>query len=73
MGTISCVPCSHPHLSGIVFDKLAGQSTWVIGLSKSLIVYSANDIIKKCVLVLKPSVHIQSYIVTAIPNSVESD
>lgn len=73
MGTISCVPCSPPPLSGIVFDKLAGQSTWVIGLSKSLIVYSANDIFKKCVLVLKPSAHIHSYIVTALPNSVESD
>ena len=75
MGSILSTKCSPRPLNGICFNQLPGQSTMVVGLSKSLIAYSTSDILKKCVIVqsTNPHAHIHSYVVTALPNSVESD
>lgn len=74
MGCISSVKCCPLPILDTSFSKLSGQSTHLIGLSKSLKVFSANDISKKCVLVpIVDSRHPHSYVVTAIPNSLETD
>lgn len=75
MGSISSTTCSPAPLNGISFDKILGQSASVVGLSRSLVAYSASDILKKCVVVASPNphAHVHSYVVTALPNSVESD
>lgn len=74
MGTISSVKCNPPPIDDIDFSNLPGQSTKLLGLSKSLIAYSADSIFKKCVLLPQSdSFNAHSYIVTAIPNSVETD
>jgi len=74
MGSISNVKCCPLPVLDKSFSKLSGQSTHLVGLSKSLKVYSANDISKKCVLVpIADSLHPHSYVVTALPNSLETD
>lgn len=76
MGTLSSIKCSPLPIAGVPFSNLPGQSKHVVGLSKSLVVHSAYYILKKCVLVARPSdisSHPHSYTVTALPNTVESD
>lgn len=75
LGSISNIKCCPPPISDISFSDLPGQSAKLVGLSKSLIAFSANDISKKCVLVLRPAdnLHAHSYVATAMPNSIETD
>lgn len=72
MGTISKVLCSPPPINNVSFSNLPGQSQKLVGLSSELFVYLPCDILKKCVIGFNNELT-ETYVVTALTNSIESD
>ena len=72
MGSFSKTKFSPDSLSGISFSNLPGQSTKLVGLSSHLVAFRPEDIVKKGVVGLN-NVEFQTFVVTALPNSLESD
>ena len=72
MGSFSKTKFSPDSLSGISFYNLPGQSTKLVGLSSHLVAFRPEDIVKKGVVGLN-NVEFQTFVVTALPNSLESD
>lgn len=59
-------------LESLHFCNLPGQSTKCVGLSSTLLAFSASDILKKAVIGFNNCLT-ETYVVTALPNSVETD
>ena len=59
-------------LESLHFCNLPGQSTKCVGLSSTLVAFSASDIMKKAVIGFRNCLT-ETYVVTALPNSVETD
>jgi len=72
MGSFSKTKFSPDLLSGISFSNLPGQSTKLVGLSSHLDAFRPEDIVKKGVVGLN-NVEFQTFVVTALPNRLESD
>ena len=58
-------------LESLHFLNLPGQSTKCVGLS-SLVAFSASDVMKKAIIGFNNCLT-ETYVVTALPNSVETD
>jgi len=59
-------------LESLHFLNLPGQSTKCVGLSSTLVAFSASDIMKKAIIGFNNCLT-ETYVVTALPNSVETD
>lgn len=59
-------------IGDVVFDYIPGQSTRAVGSDSPLVAYDVLAIFRKAVLSVNQSLT-DSYVVTALPNTFESD
>jgi hypothetical protein len=71
MGTYAKTKFSPDPINGILFNNLPGQSTKGVGLSSHLVAFCPEDIVKKAVVGLN-NIAFETFVVTALPNKLES-